>query len=86
MRSACSITMSVALGTSTPTSITVVATRSWITFALKAAITCAFSTGFRRPWTRPTARSGKVALMVSKVSIAVFSCSASDSSMSGQTQ
>ena len=86
MRSACSITMSVALGTSTPTSITVVATRSWMRLALKSAITCAFSAGFRRPCTRPTARSGNVDFIVSKVSMAVFNCSASDSSMSGQTQ
>ena len=47
MRSACSITISVAFGTSTPTSITVVATRSWITRALNAAMTSAFSEAFK---------------------------------------
>jgi hypothetical protein len=53
-RSACSITISVALGTSTPTSITVVATSTPSSPAAKRAITASFSGPFIRPWTSPT--------------------------------
>ena len=46
--------MIVAFGTSTPTSITVVATRTSSSPALKAAITARRSAVFSRPWTHPT--------------------------------
>jgi len=54
MRSAFSITMSVAFGTSTPTSITVVATSSWIRPALKASIAWSRAAAGMRPCTSPT--------------------------------
>ena len=75
-----------ALGTSTPTSITVVATSNCSSPATKAAMVAAFSAGFMRPCSRPTRSSGNAATRVSKVSVAVCSCSASDSSISGHTQ
>ena len=58
-RSAFSITMMTALGTSTPTSTTVVETRSWVSPREKEAITCSFSAGFIRPWSTPTEAWGK---------------------------
>jgi hypothetical protein len=58
-RSACSITIRLALGTSTPTSITVVATSTSMSPAAKAAITACFSSAFSRPCTSPTRSSGK---------------------------
>jgi hypothetical protein len=77
----------VALGTSTPDLDHGGGDKHWIAFGLECRHhLSAFSAGFMRPWTRPTERSGNVALMVSKVSIAVCSCSCSDSSISGQTQ
>src|SRR6266513_2672755 len=54
MRSAFSIAIRVALGTSTPTSITVVATRSWILPSLKASIASSFLAEGMRPCTSPT--------------------------------
>src|SRR5206468_12140037 len=42
-RSACSINISVAFGTSIPTSITVVETRTWISPALKRRMIASFS-------------------------------------------
>jgi hypothetical protein len=53
-RSACSITIRLALGTSTPTSITVVATSTDISPEENLAITSAFSAVGMRPCSRPT--------------------------------
>ena len=50
--------MTAALGTSTPTSMTVVDTRMSVSRAAKAAITASFSFGFILPWTWATRRSG----------------------------
>ena len=47
-----------AFGTSTPTSITVVATSNWISPRLKRPITASFCSAFILPWTRPTEISG----------------------------
>ncbi len=57
-RSGCSITITVALGTSIPTSITVVATRTSIRPARNSRITSSRSSALSRPWTRPIARFG----------------------------
>ena len=46
--------MMLALGTSTPTSITVVATNTCVQLAVKSAITSALSLLFILPWTKPT--------------------------------
>ncbi len=70
MRSAFSMTMSVALGTSTPTSMTVVATKSWIPPSLKRRMVESFAAGGIRPWTRPTASSGNAAASAAAVSSA----------------
>ena len=58
-RSAFSITMMTALGTSTPTSTTVVETRSWVSPREKEVITRSFSAGFILPWSTPTEAWGK---------------------------
>ncbi|KAG1390189.1 hypothetical protein G6F59_015287 [Rhizopus arrhizus] len=60
-RSAFSITISEALGTSTPTSMTVVATSRSISPALNATIVASFSAAFRRPCTSPTRTPGSSA-------------------------
>ena len=60
-RSACSITMTVAFGTSTPTSMTVVETSTWISPREKAPIASSFSALFIRPWSRPTRTPGRAA-------------------------
>src|SRR5690606_10483952 len=85
-RSACSITIKLALGTSTPTSITVVATSTSSSPAENAAMVADFSAFLSRPWTRPIRSSGSASTSAAKVSCAVCSCSASDSSISGHTQ
>ncbi|KGS71213.1 ATP-dependent DNA helicase RecG [Burkholderia pseudomallei MSHR7527] len=64
-RSACSITISDAFGTSTPTSITVVATSNCTSLRENASITAAFSAGASRPCTSPTFSSGSAAASVS---------------------
>jgi hypothetical protein len=51
--------MTVALGTSTPTSTTVVATRRSISPSAKACITASLSFPFMRPWSSPTRSPGK---------------------------
>ncbi len=86
MRSALSITMSVAFGTSTPTSITVVAISSWVLPALKACIAWSFVRGAMRPCTSPTCTPGSAAASAEAVSSAACARSSSDSSISGQTQ
>ena len=54
--------MSDAFGTSTPTSITVVATSTSISPRTNAAIVAAFSSGFMRPCIRPTRSAGSAAV------------------------
>ncbi|MNF84539.1 hypothetical protein D3C84_669080 [compost metagenome] len=75
-----------ALGTSTPTSITVVATSNCRLPALNSAITAAFSAGFMRPWISPTFSSPRAAVRSSKVVSAAWQVSSSDSSISVHTQ
>ncbi|EQD18080.1 ATP-dependent DNA helicase RecG domain protein [Neisseria meningitidis NM1476] len=58
MRSACSMTIRAALGTSTPTSMTVVATKTFSPPEENRAITSAFSAAFMRPCTSPILSSG----------------------------
>ena len=53
-RSASSTTMTVALGTSTPTSITVVATRTLVPPSRKRAMVASFSAAGSRPWSSPS--------------------------------
>ena len=53
------MTMRLALGTSTPTSTTVVATSTWVSPLEKADMAASFSRGFIFPWSSPTRRSGK---------------------------
>ena len=65
-RSGFSIIIRLELGTSTPTSITVVATSRCISPCLKACITVCFSAGFIRPWTRPILSSGSASLSSSR--------------------
>ena len=86
MRSACSITIRLALGTSTPTSITVVATSTFRLPATNCAMISAFSAGFMRPCTKPMASWGSAACSSASVSVAAFSCRLSLSSISGHTQ
>ena len=61
MRSAFSMTIRLALGTSTPTSMTVVATSSCVRPALNSCIAFSLARGGMRPWTRPTRTSGSAA-------------------------
>ena len=78
--------MTVAFGTSMPTSITVVATSTSIAPAAKAAIVRSRSAIAIRPWTRPTRASGNTrARSSASISVAAFRSSFSDSSTSGQT-
>jgi hypothetical protein len=85
-RSACSMTIRLALGTSTPTSITVVATSKGICPCVKSDITAAFSAAGMRPCSRPT--SGPAGPRDSSAWVAVAFCRSrcSLSSTSGQTQ
>ena len=53
-RSACSTIMRVALGTSTPTSMTVVETRTWVSPRSKRAMASWREAASSRPWTRST--------------------------------
>src|SRR5690554_98766 len=85
-RSGFSMIISDALGTSTPTSITVVATSKSSSPFLKRSITSAFSWAFRRPCTRPTLRSDKRSESSWAVTSAAWHCRASDSSTSVHTQ
>ena len=76
--------MTVALGTSTPTSITVVATSTWIPPEEKSAITFSFSALFMRPWSSPTRVPGSAARHSSAIPVAArTSSSFSDSATSG---
>ena len=81
------MTMIDALGTSTPTSITVVATSTSMSPDTKASIVAALSFGFIRPCSRPTLiGAGSAAVSSSCSATAVCSSSFSDSSISGHTQ
>ena len=64
-RSACSTTISVAFGTSTPTSITVVETRTCVSPLSKRAIAAARAAASRRPCTRSTRAWGKARAQLS---------------------
>src|SRR5437660_231213 len=82
-RSAPSIIITLALGTSTPTSTTAVATRTWISPATKRCMTSSFS--LRRPWMRPSSRSGNTSpLRRSYSAVADLAARTSDSSIKGQ--
>ena len=58
-RSACSITIQVAFGTSTPTSTTLVAIKIWIVPCRKASRIRCCSDSSTREWTRPSLNCGK---------------------------
>ena len=74
----------VAFGTSTPTSMTVVATSTWISPREKAPIASSFSALFMRPWRRPTRTPGSAAAHSAAASVAALTSSSfSDSSTSG---
>ncbi len=75
-----------ALGTSTPTSMTVVATSSCSSPRLNCSITAAFSAGFMRPWISPTRSPTSAAERSSNVVSAAWQVSSSDSSISVHTQ
>ncbi len=75
-----------ALGTSTPTSITVVDTMMALAPDLNRSIASFFSSALMRPCRSPTPHSGNSAFSVSHVSTADFRSSFSDSSTSGSTK
>ena len=75
-----------ALGTSTPTSITVVATNNWMSPFLKSIITLFFSSLLIRPWIRPTRVLGSKLARFSEITSAASHSNASDSSINVQTQ
>ena len=76
-----------AFGTSTPTSITVVATSSWMRAGLNAAITAAFSAR-RQPAVHEPDREVRQLGREARVRLerGLAAASASDSSISGHTQ
>ena len=78
--------ISVAAGTSTPTSMTVVATSSWTLPWAKAFITRSLSAVAIRPWMRPTRTSGSASASAAAVGSAASDSRCSDSSISGHTQ
>ena len=80
------MTISEALGTSTPTSITVVLTSTPITPSMNSDITAFFSAGAMRECSRPTSTPGSASLKASWVAVALLRSSASLSSISGHTQ
>jgi hypothetical protein len=80
------MTISEALGTSTPTSITVVDTSTPMTPAENSSITAFFSAVGMRECSRPTMTPGSISLKYSWVAVAFDRSSASLSSISGQTQ
>jgi hypothetical protein len=77
--------MTLAAATSTPTSITVVATRSASGPSAKAFMTASLSLPFMRPCTSPTRAPKRCVSSAARASAAARSLS-SDSSTSGQTQ
>jgi len=82
-RSACSISMTVAFGTSIPTSITVVATSTWTSPSRNARITLSRSSPPIRPCTRPTTSSGKTFFSRAAMVVAAFRSARSDVSITG---
>ena len=80
------MTMMVASGTSTPTSMTVVDTRQSYCFALKAAMTSAFSLSFILPCSRAKRTPGRRFLRVSNSSVTLMSEPSSSPSILGQTK
>ena len=85
-RSASSTTITVAFGTSTPTSITVVAMSTWSSPARKRPITASFSADGSRPWSRPRrSPDSSAASRRAKVSSAEATSSLSLSPISGHT-
>ncbi len=79
------MTMTVALGMSMPTSMTVVATSTSISPSRSACITRRFSSAGSCPCTRPRRRSGKTPRRRSNSAVAEAASSLSLSSTSGQT-
>jgi hypothetical protein len=78
--------MTVAFGTSTPTSITVVATSTSTSPARKAAITASFSFAGTRPWSRPRRTpSSSPPASASNVSVAEADLELLEPSTRGQT-
>ena len=84
------MTIRLAFGTSTPTSITVVATSTPMRARVNAAITAAFSAAGMRPCSSPTWQPGSAAAStaLSWACVAVAFCRSSDSlsSINGHTQ
>ena len=77
--------MTVALGTSMPTSTTLVETRMSASPRRKAAMISSFSLGFMRPCSSASLRSGKIsACRRSCSAVAALASILSDSSTSGQ--
>ncbi len=79
------MTITVALETSMPTSITVVATRTWISPARNRRMVSSRSSALSRPWTRPTSRSGHRAANDCAIVVAARRSARSDSSITGST-
>ncbi len=79
------MTMMVALGTLTPTSTTVVATRTRTLPSAKSAMTASFSGPGILPWTRPTPDPSRRRSSAARISAALRSIS-SDSETRGQIQ
>ena len=80
------MSMTEALGTSMPTSMTVVETRTWISPALNRRMIASLSSNDSRPCRSPTTRSGNTsACSVRAMSVAALRSISSDSSMSGYT-
>ena len=75
--------MTLAFGTSIPTSITLVATRTWIVLSRNARIVTSRSSAFNRPCTRPTRSSGKARASRSAIVVAALRSARSDSSSTG---
>ena len=85
-RSACSITISEALGTSTPTSMTVVLTNTPICPCTNSDMTAFFSACGMRECSKPIMTPGSASHRAWCVSVALRKSSASLSSISGHTQ
>ncbi len=79
------MTITVAFGTSMPTSMTVVATSTSICPSRNRGICPSRSSALSRPWTSPTCRSGHRAASISAIVVAARRSAFSDSSMTGST-
>ena len=79
------MTITEALGTSTPTSTTVVHTSTWMWPERKASMTSSFSSAFIRPCNRPISTPGNTSLSLPAPRVASSRSSFSDSSTSGYT-